>query len=163
MGMQIAFWILSVLVVVAATGVIWQNNLFRAALCLILCFVAAAGVFVTLSADFLAVTQLIIDVGAVAILLIMSIMLTRNITNGSPANNLGLPALAATGILAAAIIIASFATDWLISPSSPIEPTTSTLADLLFNSEGFVFLIQLAAILVLTTVIGAIVLLKGEE
>lgn len=163
MGMHIAFWVLSLLAVAAAVGVIWQKNLFRAVLFLVLCFFAIAGIFVTLSADFLAAAQLIINVGAVAILMIMSIMLTREITSGSPSNILGLPALAVTGILAAAIIMVSSSTSWLLSPSSPVESTTGALATILFNNEGFIFLIQVAALLVLVTIIGAIVLLKEEK
>ncbi|MDD5486862.1 MAG: NADH-quinone oxidoreductase subunit J [Dehalococcoidales bacterium] len=163
MGMQIAFWVLSILAVTSAIGVIWQKNLFRAALLLVLCFIAVAGTFVTLSADFLAVAQLIINAGAVAILLIMAIMLTRKITTGSPSNKLSLPALAVTAVLTAAIIIAATSTSWPLSSLPPAEPTTSALADILFKNEGFIFLVQLAAVLVLTTVIGAIILLKEEE
>ena len=161
--MQIAFWILAVLAVVSATGVIWQKNLFRAALLLVLCFLAVAGIFVTLSADFLAAVQLIINVGAVAILIIMSIMLTREVTSGNPSGKLGLPALAATGVLAFSIIITSVSSYWPLSSSSPLEPTTAALANLLFENDGFIFLIQLGAILLLTTIIGAIVLLRKED
>ncbi|MDD3265347.1 MAG: NADH-quinone oxidoreductase subunit J [Dehalococcoidales bacterium] len=163
MGMQIAFWILAVLAVVSAAGVIWQKNLFRAALLLVLCFLAVAGIFVTLSADFLAAVQLIINVGAVAILIIMSIMLTREVTSGNPSGKLGLPALAATGVLAFSIIITSVSSYWPLSSSSPLEPTTAALANLLFENDGFIFLIQLGAILLLTTIIGAIVLLRKED
>ena len=50
--------------VVGALGVIFQSNVFRAALSLILCLAAVAGIFVTLSADFLAGAQILIYVGA---------------------------------------------------------------------------------------------------
>jgi len=163
MGMQIAFWLLAALATVSALGVVWQKNLFRAALSLVLCFLAVAGIFVTLSADFLAGVQLIIIVGAVAILVIMSIMLTREITSGSPAGKLGLPALTVTGVLAGAIIIISVSSFWPLSSSSPVEPTTAVLANLLFNNDGFIFLIQMAGILLLTTVIGAIVMLRKGD
>lgn len=114
MGMQIAFWALSILAVVSAVGVIMQKNLVHSALLLILCFGAVAGIFVTLSADFLAIAQLVINVGAVAILLIMAIMLTRSVTSGSPFNKLSLPALAVTGLLAAAVIVVVISTSWTI-------------------------------------------------
>lgn len=163
MGMQIAFWVLSILAAVSAVGVIMQKNLVHAALLLILCFGAVAGIFVTLSADFLAVAQLVINVGAVAILLIMAIMLTRSVTSGSPFNKLSLPALAVTGLLAAIVIVIVISTSWTISSALPAEPTTSYLADILFNNEGFILLIQLVAILVLAVAIGAITLLREED
>ncbi|MBN1368935.1 MAG: NADH-quinone oxidoreductase subunit J [Dehalococcoidaceae bacterium] len=163
MGLQIAFWMLSAAAVIAAAGVVWQKNLFRAALLLVVCFLATAGIFVTLSADFLAAAQVIINVGAVAILIIMSIMLTREVTRGSPANRLGVPAFFLTGIVAAAIIFAVFKTSWPLSGDLPAEPTSSALAHLLLGAEGFELVIQMGALLLLATIIGAIVLLKENK
>jgi len=54
MGLAIAFWIQAVVAVVAALGVVFLQNVFRAALSLILCFLMVAGLYITLSADFLA-------------------------------------------------------------------------------------------------------------
>lgn len=163
MGLQIAFWILSITAVTAAAGVVWQKNLFRAALLLVACFLATAGIFVTLSADFLAAAQVIINVGAVAILIIMSIMLTREVTRGSPANRLGIPAFLLTGIITAAIIVAVFKTSWPLSGAFPAEPTSSALAQLLMGGQGFELVIHMGALLLLATIIGAIVLLKENK
>jgi len=55
MGLEIAFWILAVVGILAALGVVLLRNVFRAALSLVLCFLVVAGIYVTLSADFLAV------------------------------------------------------------------------------------------------------------
>jgi hypothetical protein len=52
MGQAVAFWIMAVIMVVAAFGVVFLHNIFRGALSLILCFIAVAGVYITLSADF---------------------------------------------------------------------------------------------------------------
>ncbi len=57
MGLDIAFWVLAVVVVGAALTVVLLRNVFRAALALILCFVGIAGVYITLSADFLAANE----------------------------------------------------------------------------------------------------------
>ena len=54
MGIDIAFWILAVVGVLAALGVIFLKNVFHTALSLILCLLTVAGIYVTLSADFLA-------------------------------------------------------------------------------------------------------------
>ena len=71
MGFDIAFWILAVVGVAAALMVVLQRDVFRAALSLVLCFLIVAGIYVTLSADFLAAAQVLIYVGAISILIIL--------------------------------------------------------------------------------------------
>ena len=76
MGLTIAFWIMAVVIVVAALAVVMLRNVFRAALALILCFIAVAGIYITLSADFLAAVQILVYVGAISVLIILAIMMT---------------------------------------------------------------------------------------
>ena len=87
-GLDIAFWVLAVVCVAAALAVVLLQNVFRAALTLVLCFLAVAGLYVTLSADFLAAVQILIYVGGISILVILAVMLTREVQNGSPSNKL---------------------------------------------------------------------------
>ena len=75
-GFDIAFWILAVVAVMAALAVVLLGNVFRAALSLVLCFLVVAGIYITLSADFLAAVQVLIYVGAIAVLIILAIVLT---------------------------------------------------------------------------------------
>ncbi|GAI40794.1 unnamed protein product, partial [marine sediment metagenome] len=77
MGLEIAFWLLAVVGILAALAVVLLRNVFRAALCLVVCFLAVAGIYITLSADFLAVAHVLIYVGAISVLIILAIMLTR--------------------------------------------------------------------------------------
>ena len=163
MGMQIAFWTLSAIIIIAALGVVLQVNMFRAAVLLIVCFLGTAGIFVILSADFIAAAQVIINVGAVAILIILSIMLTREVTRGSASNRMGLPAFIVVGSFAAMVIFAIVNTNWLISQEPPAEETTSVLANLMLSGDGFILIIQLSALMLLSIIIGAIVLLKEWE
>ena len=65
MGTVVAFGILAVVAVVAALGVVFLKNVFRAALSLVLCFLMVAGLYITLSADFLAAVQVLVYVGAI--------------------------------------------------------------------------------------------------
>ena len=92
MGLEIAFWIMAVNRVAAALAVVLLGDVFRAALSLVLCFLGVAGIYVTLSADFLAVVQILVYVGAISVLIILAIMLTREVQRGSPANRLRFPA-----------------------------------------------------------------------
>ena len=163
MGMQIAFWLLSAIAVLAALGVILQRNLFRSALLLVVCFIAVAGIFVTLSADFLAAIHVMINIGAVAILIIMSIMLTQRFTSSNIDNTLRLPAIGLGAILAGAIVYLILIANWPVSNAEPVESSVAALGDILLLDEGFVLLIQMAALLLLTTIIGAIALLKEDR
>ena len=84
MGLDFAFWIMAIVVVAAALGVIFLRNVFRAALSLVLCFITVAGLYITLSADFLAAIQILVYVGAISVLIILAIMMTREVQQGSP-------------------------------------------------------------------------------
>ena len=88
MGLTIAFWILAVVAVLAGIMVVTLKNVFRAALALILCFLTVAGLYITLSADFLAAIQILVYVGAISVLIILAILMTRDVQRGSPSNRM---------------------------------------------------------------------------
>jgi NADH-quinone oxidoreductase subunit J len=76
---QALFLIIAVLGLVAALGTVLARNLVHAALCLVAFFFIVACQFVLLDAEFLAAIQVLVYIGAVAILLMFAIMLTRNV------------------------------------------------------------------------------------
>jgi NADH:ubiquinone oxidoreductase subunit 6 (subunit J) len=78
---KIVFILLSALTLGSALIVVTQRNLFRAALYLILALGGVAGMFALLSAGFLALVQIFIYAGAIAILIIFAVMLTRRVMN----------------------------------------------------------------------------------
>jgi NADH-quinone oxidoreductase subunit J len=162
MGLEIAFWILAIVAITAALAVVWLRNIFRAALCLILCFLAIAGIFITLSADFLAAVQVLINVGAIAVLIILAIMLTREVERGSLSNKLQLPVLASAVLFLGVAILAVVKTPWPVVSLPPAEPTTAELATRLFGEGGFILPVEIAAVLLLATIIGAIVLMREK-
>ena len=152
MGLEIAFWILAVIGVLAALAVVSLRNVFRAALCLVLCFLAVAGIYVTLSADFLAAVQVLIYVGAISVLIILAIMLTREFQRGSLSNKLRIPAFFVAILFLAVASFATINTLWSVSEISPVEPTTAALAVKLFGEGGFVLPLEIAAVLLLAAV-----------
>ena len=162
MGETIAFWILAALAVFAALGVIVQKNVFRVALALIVCLIAVAGIFVLLSADFLAAAQILVYVGAISVVIILAIMLTRQFAHGSQPNRLRLPALLVSVVLFALLAFAILETDWQQSASKPIVDTTPALAEQLFGSSGFILPLEISAVLILAVVIGAIVIAREK-
>ena len=162
MGIDIAFWILAVIVVAAALAVVLLGDVFRAALSLVLCFLGVAGIYVTLNADFLALVQVLVYVGAISVVIILAVMLTRDVHRGSPANRLRLPAFLVAALFLGGVAYALVGTDWQVSTASPLEPTTSAIAGLLLGEGGFILPVEIAPLLLLAAIIGAIVLVREK-
>jgi len=162
MGLAIAFWILAVVGVASALAVVLLRDVFRAALSLILCFLAVAGIYVTLSADFLAAVQVLIYVGGISILIILAIMLTREVQRGSPANRLQIPALVVAILFLGMVAFVMLNTPWQVASIAPQEPTTAALAAKLFGEDGFILPVEIAAVLLLAAILGAIVLVREK-
>jgi NADH:ubiquinone oxidoreductase subunit 6 (subunit J) len=118
---DVVFWILSVMAVVGALGVVMVPDLFRAALLLIVVFIAVAGFFVLLSAEFLAVVQVLIYVGAIAILIIFAVMLTRDVQHGNLPNRMQMPAAVLAALLFAALVAVAVDTQWEFLPAEQQE------------------------------------------
>tara|TARA_B000000460_G_scaffold139377_1_gene98294 strand:+ start:1572 stop:2168 length:597 start_codon:yes stop_codon:yes gene_type:complete len=118
---DVVFWILSVMAVVGALGVVMVPDLFRAALLLIVVFIAVAGLFILLSAEFLAVVQVLIYVGAIAILIIFAVMLTRDVQHGNLPNRMQMPAAVVAALLFAALVAVAVGTQWEFLPAEQQE------------------------------------------
>jgi NADH:ubiquinone oxidoreductase subunit 6 (subunit J) len=162
MGISIAFWILAVIGVMAALAVVLLRDIFRAALSLVLCFLTVAGIYITLSADFLAAVQILIYVGAISVLIILAIMLTREVQHGSTSNRLQIPAFLVAVLFLGGVVFALINTPWPVSSAPPLAPTTSALAGLLFGEGGFILPVEIAPILLLAAIIGAIALTREK-
>jgi NADH:ubiquinone oxidoreductase subunit 6 (subunit J) len=162
MGLTIAFWIIAVVLIAAALGVVFIHNIFRAALILILCFFSVAGLYITLSADFLAAVQILVYVGAISVLIILAVMMTREVHRGNLANKMEIPAAIVTGVLLIILVYTLNNTAWNIAAQAPLTPTTAPLATKLFSNNGFILPVEIGAALLLAAIIGAIVLTKEK-
>lgn len=162
MGLEIAFWILAVLTIMAALAVVLLRNVFRAALALVLCFLAVAGIYITLSADFLGVVQILVYVGAISVLIVLAIMLTHEVQRGSPGNRLQIPALIVATLFFGVVVYAAVGTSWPLSQAAPVSPTTGALALQLFGENGFILPLEIAPVLLLAAILGAIVLVREK-
>jgi NADH-quinone oxidoreductase subunit J len=162
MGLAAAFWIMAVVVVLAALGVVFLRNVFRASLSLVLCFLTVAGLYITLSADFLAAVQILVYVGAISVLIILAVMMTRDVQQGSPGNRLKLPAFIVAVVVLGVMIYTVTATPWALSAEQPLFPTTVPLAAKLFTESGFILPVEIAAMLILAAILGAIVIAREK-
>ncbi len=113
---DVVFWLLTVVAVGSALGVVLIRDLFRAALLLVAVFVSVGGFFVLLNAEFLAVVQVLIYAGAIAVLIIFAVMLTRDVQTGNPPNRLQIPAAVLASLLLAAMVTVVVDTQWNFLP-----------------------------------------------
>ena len=97
---SVIFLLLSVVVLGSALFVVTTRNLFHAALMLILSFFGVAGLYVLLESGFFAVAQVLVYIGAIAILFIFAVMLTRGMVS--------MPRMNAQARLAAVVAVVLF-------------------------------------------------------
>jgi NADH-quinone oxidoreductase subunit J len=159
---DIVFWLLAVLTVGAALAVVILRDVFRAALSLVLLFLTIAVIYITLYADFLAVVQILIYVGAISILIIVAVMLTREVWHGSPPGKLRIPALVVSLLLLGIMVCSVVSTKWETSGEPPQQPTTAAIGTNLFSQGGFILPVEISAVLLLAAILGAIVLMREK-
>lgn len=168
---ELAFWIIAIVLVVSAAAVVLLENVFRAALFLIACFFAVAALYITLNADFLAAVQVLVYAGAIGILLLFAIMLTRDVQHGNPFNRISGVALLASLVVLGIVIAVVVTQDWSAVSQVPQavevpldQPTTAGIATALFDkNDGFVLPFEIASVLLLAALIGAVVLVRHKE
>jgi NADH:ubiquinone oxidoreductase subunit 6 (subunit J) len=159
-GTVIAFWVLSSITIGAALGVVVVRNLIHAVVFLVVSFMGVAGLYITLSADFVAVTQILIYAGAVSVLLLFAIVLTPRGDRGNSESFLRLPALFLALLVAFTLGYVAIDTDWVISDREGFEETASVIGEALLDK--YVLPFEIASVLLLVAMIGAIVLAKRE-
>jgi len=159
-GTVIAFWMLAAITVGSAIGTAAARNLIHAVVFLVISFTGVAGLYITLSADFLAVTQVLIYVGAISILVLFAIMLTPRADRGNQEGFLRLPAVVLSGLVAATMIFVALDTDWNISSREGFEDTATAIGEALLDK--FVLPFEIASVLLLVAMLGAIVLVRPE-
>lgn len=155
----LAFYALAGMAVVSAVLAVSLRNIFHAVLFLILSFAGAAGLFLTLNADFLAAVQVLVYAGAIAVLMLFALFLTRNaMTQGNPPNRLRFSALVTALLVFWVLAYGLLAARWAPGPASEPSFPPERLADALFNTYLLPF--ELASVLLLAAMIGAILLAK---
>jgi NADH-quinone oxidoreductase subunit J len=159
---EVVFWLLALLAIVSAIGVVTMPNVVHAALFLILSLLAVAGFYILLSSEFLALVQVLIYAGAVATIILFGLMLTRGreLPNVGPGGQwpLGLlGALALVGVLLTAILDS----EWPRDAGEVTLVGINALGAVLFRDWLLPF--ELASLVLLVALIGAVVISSQEE
>ena len=166
----IAFFIFALLALGGALGVVMARNLIHGALYLIVSLFGGAGFFVLLSAPFMAVVQVLVYIGAIAILIIFAVMLTRGMTRLGEIYNRQWWMSAIVGglmfvLLALGVILPLWGENG-INPNQPVSDSVATTEDLgvaLVDGNQYVLPFQVASLLLTGAMIGAIVLARDTE
>lgn len=150
--------------ILAAIGTILARNLFHAALCFVVVLLGIAGVFLAVGAEFLAVVQILVYVGAVMTLVIFAIMMTTELEGQSidQHNKLGLPTL--IGAIAFFVILLDviLKTPWITKAETVASKVS--VADLGMAIMGpYVFPFEVVGVLLTAALIGAIVVTRKDK
>jgi len=160
---NVGFWVIAVMMVVAALRVVTTNNVVHAALWLVAVLAGASGQYILLAAEFVAITQVLVYIGAVMVLFLFGTMLTRaRIGFDSDLNNsykrLGIPvAVVMMGAMGLALI-RSFGDEKL--PVSDNIVSTQRVSDQIFGPYLLPF--WALSFVLLAAIIGAIVLARKD-
>ncbi len=157
---QIAFIILGGLAVVGALGMVALRNLVHTVLAMVLTFLAVAGIFVLLEAGFLAVVQILIYVGALAILILFAIMLTRDLMDRKAHVNAAqwpLALVVAVAFFVVLGVLLARATWPTVTAAISGDPVVA-LGEALVGPYALPF--EAASVLLLAAMVGAIVIAR---
>ena len=154
------FILLAVLTLGGALGVVLSRNVVHAALALLLSLIAVAGVYLILFAEFLALVQVLIYGGAIIIVLLFAIMLTRSAEYPRISDNRQWPlaAIAALGVLG--VLVPSFLIR-SVDDTKAQSPGFGDLANSLFTRWAIPF--EVASLVLLVALVGAIIIASSGQ
>ncbi len=155
-----AFFVLAAITLIGGILVATVRNVMHAALALIVCFFGVAGIYVLLEAGFVAVVQVLVYVGAIAVLILFAVMLTRGLmTQTLPSENgqwIGAAGIAL--FLFAALFFVVIGTNWPVSPAQITGDMIPQIGTQLVGT--YVLPFEIASLLLLAALIGAIVIAR---
>ncbi len=159
----LVFWILTAIILGSALAVVLLKNIVHSALLLIVTFIGIAGLYLTLNAEFLGLVQILVYVGAVSIILIFGIMLTRrgDMKGSNPFNKYTIGASVVALGLFYVITKNILSTNWIISQIPAQESYIEAIPEIVLVDLLIPF--QLSGLLLLVAMVGAIVLAKGVK
>lgn len=156
------FYVFSAILVVAATRVVTDRNPVQAALYLVLTFFTAAGIWMLLKAEFLAIVLVLVYVGAVMVLFLFVVMMV-DVDVGKLRENFWsyFPFAATIGVIIvlemAAVLFRGFlATDAQVPAASANLGGTKELGKLIFTQ--YIFAFEVAAVILLLGIVAAVAL-----
>ena len=161
--LQLVFLVLAVITVGSAVGVVTSKNIFYSALLLIASLFTVAGFYILLEAPFLAAVQVLIYVGAIAVLIIFAVMLTERMMSKTVRafNEQWQIALIVAICLAGVMLYVVVTADWHVSAAPPPTDAVAALGKTLMST--YVLPFEVASVLLLMALIGSIIIAREEK
>jgi NADH-quinone oxidoreductase subunit J len=159
---DVLFMVLAAVMLGSALLVVTLRDIIRCGLAMIVSFGALAGLYVMLGAPVIAAAQVLVYIGAIAVLILFAVMLTqaKNAPTKLVFQTQAIPAAIAAIVLAVLVALTVTTTDWG-DVSGPIETGTEALARLLFDQ--YVLPFEIIGVLLLAAVVGGVFLAKRED
>lgn len=164
---NVGFGIIALVMVLCAVGVVASRNVVHAALSLVMVMAGAAAQYVLLAAEFVAVTQVLVYIGAVMVLFLFGVMLTRaKLGRDTDLDNNYAKVAAPVSLLLfgvlAYVLMKGFSDTELpsVSGAEPTQQSTAVISDLIFKPYLLPF--WALSFVLLAAVIGAIVLARKD-
>ncbi len=161
---NVFFYLIASIMVYAALRVVTSSNIVHAALYLVVVLAGVAAQFLLLGAEFVGITQVLVYIGAVVVLFLFGIMLTRAKVGSE--DNLDhdnrWPAIltAVMLVLVMAYAVIDFAGDSEIAVLDQSETTVQQVSDAIFST--YIVAFEAISVLLLAALIGAIVVARKE-
>ncbi|MCH7488823.1 MAG: NADH-quinone oxidoreductase subunit J, partial [Chloroflexi bacterium] len=157
------FYLIAALAVGGALGVVLARNAVYAALFLILALLAVAGVYILLGSEFLALVQVLIYAGAITVLLLFALMLTRTTDVAESMTGAQWPlAVVVSMVLGGLLIVTVTTSDWPGDADGTITRVLfEDLGEALFTQWAVPF--EIASLVLFVALVGAIVIAREEE
>jgi NADH-quinone oxidoreductase subunit J len=157
-----AFWVLALLTLGSALMVALVRDLIHAVLFLILSFVGVAGLYLTLSADFVAVVQVLIYAGAISVLMLFAILLTPQSARDNAAVSFKAPISVLCGLIGAVIVFVALKMEW---PTAEDDGRFATTADEIGRAllDPYALPFEVASALLVVAMVGAIILVQPSR
>jgi len=159
---QLIFLALAIVTLFSAIMVVSLRNLLHSALWLVLTLLGVASLFALLEASFFAAVQILVYVGAIAILIIFAVMLTHNIMSVSDSQTNRAWGIAIILISVIFFAVISQISTWegfntsLIQLNSPGQETILALGKGLVDPQGYALPFETASILLLAALLGGV-------
>ena len=161
---QLIFMIVGAVTLISAIGVVTFRNLVHAALLLIVTLFSVAILFVLLDAGFMAAVHVVLYIGAIAILIIFAMMLTRRVMADEQIQHNSQWIVGAIVALAALVVLTLWFNNsaWSARPNVDTRTSIAALGKALTSPDGFVIPFQVASVLLTVALVGAIAV-AGEK
>jgi NADH-quinone oxidoreductase subunit J len=162
--MSATFLILAAITLIGACAAMMLRGLVHCALAAAIAFAGLGTLYLNLGAQFLGLAQLLVYVGAIAVLIVFVILLTRSGDSDSPSPRAALPL---TGLLVAGCIFAVLA--WAVFHSFAVHPAGTPAAPATVRElgavlmEGYVLPLEVIGLMLTAALIGAVIIAMKEN